>query len=378
MNESHYHSDMYASGAHPGISSYNARRGQSAENSGVERYSSGVGNNRESSAYSRDGGGISFAPGSQSDYHRDMYASRTRPGVSPRCAQSAGNSRVESCSPGVERDAHSQGGGDSALPIIDLVVAIIGLGNIGIGSAGLYISTAMLRLATATAYYGVAGATGYAAFQGSRYTVQQAQPGVFATIRAANSAARQVQARAIAINAAALHAAIAAQSSIVAGTDAIVDGSNVVRSQVVDGTTAIFRTASNSVHGSLTRHPEVRQESVPVEILSQEEAQTWSINHLNDGIDRLEEQQLDDETLVLSRVHHEDPAVLNTVEGPAAPNAVEGVLDSDILSSCPEILQGEVELMTVEEACTRITENPDEPMYYFEEQQSADGRGSIW
>jgi len=173
MNKSHNHSDMYTSGAHPGVSSYNTRCGQSAENSRVERCPPGVGKNHESSACSQDGR-------------------------------------------------------DSSPPIVGLVVAIIGLGNLGIGGVGLAISTAMLQLATATAYYGVAGATGYAAFQGSRYAVQQVQPGVSATIRAANSTARQVHARAIAINAAALQVAIATQSRVVAGTEAIVDSSNAV------------------------------------------------------------------------------------------------------------------------------------------------------
>jgi hypothetical protein len=130
----------------------------------------------------------------------------------------------------------------------------------------------------------------------------------------------------------------------------------------------MFRTVSNSVHDSLTSHPEVRQEPVPVEILSPEEARIWSVTvkHLNDGIDRLEEQQLDDGTLVLRIVQHGDPAV---------PNTAEGILDSDVLSTRPEIPQGEAaafEIITAEEARMRIAENPDDPMYYFEEQPSDD------
>jgi hypothetical protein len=315
--------------------------------------------------------------------YQDDSDTHAYPGVSsynPRCSGSAINSRLESSSRrplGVEQNyesnARSQEDGGGSLAIVGLVVAIVGLGNLGIAGVGLSISIAALRLATATAYYGAAGAGGYAAFQGSRYAVQQARPGVSATIRAANSAARQVQARAIAINAAALQAAIATQSSVAVGADVIVDRSNVVRSQVVDGAAAMFRTVSNSVHDSPTRHPEVRQEPVPVEILSPEEARTWTVKHSNDGIDRLEEQQLDDGTLVWSRiVHHEDPAVHT---------AVEGIFDSNTLSTRPEVPQGEVaafEIITAEEARTRITENPDDDqMYYFEEQPSYDGR-LIW
>lgn len=102
---------------------------------------------------------------------------------------------------------------------------------------------------------------------------------------------------------------------------------------------------------------------------------------MNDGIDHLEEQQLDNATLAWRRiVHHEDPAAPNTVGGLTVPNTVEGVLDSDVLSSCPEILQGEAvmfKIITVEEAHKRIAENPDKPMHYFEEQPSDDER-SIW
>jgi hypothetical protein len=82
----------------------------------------------------------------------------------------------------------------------------------------------------------------------------------------------------------------------------------------------------------------------------------------------LEEQQWDDGTLVWSRI--------------VLPNTVGGVLDSDVLSVHPEIpqLEGEAaafEIITAEEARTRIAEHPDDQMYYFEEQPSNDGR-SIW